>query len=1115
MGNSEPKLNTNRAPRRPKCELLVAAVLLLLSAATAWAQATAQLNGTVRDESGAVLPGVTVTVTQTDTGFTRTDVTDGSGSYVMPNLPTGPYRLEVSLQGFRTYVQTGIVLQVGGSPTINAVLAVGSLQETVSVDAAAPLVDVQSAGISEVVENERIVELPLQGRRVTDLIVLAGAAVNTGDVSGQRNRSDAVAISVAGGLRTGVAYVLDGAMHNDPYDNTNLPFPFPDALQEFSVATGGLSAQSGMHSAAAVNAVTRSGTNMLHGNVFEFVRDKRFNATDAFAPIGADGKKVKDGLVRNQYGGTVGGPILRDRLFFFAGYQGTRVRQTPASFVAFVPTPAMLAGDFRDVASPACNAGRQVTLRAPFVNNQINPALFSRPAVQIAQRLPTSTDPCGEIRYSVPLDNNDSQTVLRLDHQLTGNHSIFGRYIDTFERRLPTLSRTGNILTVRREFGANKRARAQSTALGDTIVIGANMVNSFRVTWNRTSNHLNDPPDRFFDAPELGIKLHTYVPGVIGLAVTNGFTVSGGNSVKVRILNESYQAANDLSVVRGRHQMSFGGNVSYWTLFNEDNARAAGDFNFNGQATGMGLADFMTGQTSLVRHGAPGVLDMNQWYLGLYAQDTWRATERVTVNAGLRWEPYLGQNLANGSVANFVLDNFRQGIKTRRFLNAPPGLIYPGDSGFPAGSSGLNKQWRNLSPRAGVAWDVTGDGRTALRSSYGMNFDFPSSIFLYIAASASPFANRVELSAVPFEDPYRNVPGGDTHPLSPNPPFDAQYPGFGAFGVMDPTINSSRVQSWNVTLERQLGTVWQASVSYLGSYADRLWGQVHMNPGNFMGLGPCTIAGISYPSCTVTGNVDRRRTLYLENPAQGQWFGPIVRYADVGEQVYRGLKLSFRRRADSGLSLSGNYTISHCEADTEVSGSFSQFAGGYLKPDDPSFDRGNCSQSRRQIANLTVGAETPRFASAPLRVVASDWRLSGILNARSGSWLTVTTGRDINGTGISGQRLNQVMDDPYGPRTLTNYLNPAAFAYPAAGEYGNHRAFSIEGPGFWTVDIALTRLLSFGTTNSMELRVEVFNLFNNFNWGNPNTNYDAGTFGRITTQTGDPRIMQFGVKYGF
>jgi hypothetical protein len=294
-----------------------------------------------------------------------------------------------------------------------------------------------------------------------------------------------------------------------------------------------------------------------------------------------------------------------------------------------------------------------------------------------------------------------------------------------------------------------------------------------------------------------------------------------------------------------------------------------------------------------------------------------------------------------------------------------------------------------------------------------------------------------------------------------------------------------------------------------------MWGQVHINPGNFLGLGPCTLQGISYPSCTVTGNVDRRRTLYLENPVQGQWLGPVVEYADVGTQSYRGVKLSFRRRSDTGVTLSGNYTLSHCESDTEVSGSFSQFANGYLNPNDPSFDRGNCTQNRRQVGNVSIGAQTPTFTNAAARVLASDWRFSGIVSARSGNWLTVTTGRDIAGTGIAAQRVDQVLDNPYGDKSLNNYLNPAAFAYPAPGTLGNHRNASIEGPGFWTADLAISRLVSLASRHTLEVRIEVFNLLNNFNWGLPNTNLDAGTFGRITTQAGEMRVMQFGLKYGF
>ena len=288
-------------------------------------------------------------------------------------------------------MQTGIVLQVAASPTINVSLALGGLEESVTVEAAAPIVDVRSAGVSEVVENERILELPLQGREVTSLLVLVGAAVNTGSPNSRSFRGG-VNVAVAGGLPFGVAYVLDGAMHNDPQNNANLPLPFPDALQEFRVATTGLNAQYGMHSGAAVNGITKSGSNRFTGTVFEFLRDNRFNATNPFARVGPDGKRLDDGLKRNQWGGTAGGPIMRDRLFFFGAYQGTNVRQTPSSNIAFVPTEAMLRGDFTAYASAACNGGTPVTLRAPFVNNAINPALFSPAAVNLVLVPPEGGD---------------------------------------------------------------------------------------------------------------------------------------------------------------------------------------------------------------------------------------------------------------------------------------------------------------------------------------------------------------------------------------------------------------------------------------------------------------------------------------------------------------------------------------------------------------------------------------------------------------------------------------------------------------------------------------------------------------------------------------------------
>ncbi len=1096
----------------------IAVLGLLLAGGVARAQGTAQLDGTVRDESGGVLPGVTVTMTQIETGVTRSVVTEANGSYVLPNLLLGPYKLEVSLQGFRTHVQNGIVLQVGGMPTINVVLAVGSLQETVSVEGAAPLVDVRTSGIRDVVEQARIVELPLQGRNVTDLIMLAGSAVNTGKVLANLNRNDGVAISIAGGLRTGVAYSLDGALNSDFYDNTNLPFPFPDALQEFSVATSGQAAQSGMHSAASVNAVTKSGTNSFHGNAFEFLRDHRFNAPAYFASVGPDGRKKDDGLNRNQFGGTLGGPIVRDRLFFFGAYQRTRARQLTNDNVAFVPTNAMLAGDFTAAASPACNAGRQVTLRAPFVNNSINPALYSPAALKVAGSgyIPSSSDPCGEIRYTVPLDDNNGQFVARIDVQRTANHTIFGRYLDHVEQRPPTLSRTHDVLAVRNIYGPKSRKRAQTTALGDTQVFGSSTVNAIRATYVRTSTRSNSPADKFFDAPSIGIPIYTYVPGVLAVSVTNGFAFSGGSSVAGVVDNRAYQAQDDFSRVVGAHQFSVGANLAYATLDSFDYANAAGNFTFNGSLTGIGLADFLTGQASQLIHGTPSILHNYQWYTGVYGQDAWRASNRVTLNFGLRWEPYFGTSSKNGAISNFVLDNFTRGIRSTAFVNAPAGLVYPGDPGFPDGKTGLNKQWMNVSPRLGVAWDVSGNGRLAVRSSYAINYDVPTAIFQQVPASGAPFGNRLTLTGnLPFDDPYRNVPGGSTLPVKVPPPPDVVFPGLGSFAAIDPRINSTRVQSWNVTVEKQLGASWQVAASYLGSYLDRIWGQDALNPGIYMGLGACTLRGVSYPVCSTAANTDARRVFSQVSEEAAQKLSYVSEYRAIGTQAYRGLKLSFQRRAASGLSLSGNYTVSHCTTDTPVTGNFIQFNNTWLKPGDPSYDRGNCPYNQREIANLTASAQSPAFGNSALRVIASNWRLSGILNANTGNWLTVTTTRDLAFNGIPSQRVDQVRGNPYGTKTLTTYLDPAAFAFPATGTLGNEVARSIEGPGFWKVDVSLARALSLGTSRTLELRVEAFNLFDNFNWGDPNVSLDAGTFGRITTQTGDSRIMQFAIKYGF
>ena len=385
----------------------------------AWAQATGGISGTARDQSGGVLPGVTITVTHTDTGATRTVVSNESGAYSLPNLPLGPYRLEATLQGFNTFTQTGIVLQVNSNPVVNPVLGVGALSEQVQVTATAALVDTRTVGVATVVESQRILELPLSARQVTQLITLSGVAVVTAASPGY-GMNTGLRISVAGSNDFGVTYTLDGAPNSNVHDGTGLHLPFPDALQEFRLTTGSQEASSGLRSGASVSAVTRSGTNVLHGSLFEFNRDSRFSSPDFFS-------NQKDGLKRNQFGGTIGGPIRRDRVFFFAGYQGTTTRQIPLNATAFVPTAAMMAGDFSAYMSPACNGGRVVApLRPPFVDNRLPAALVSPAALAISRRLPTPLDACGKVFTGIPNHQNEAQIPVRLDIQGSQAHSFFG-----------------------------------------------------------------------------------------------------------------------------------------------------------------------------------------------------------------------------------------------------------------------------------------------------------------------------------------------------------------------------------------------------------------------------------------------------------------------------------------------------------------------------------------------------------------------------------------------------------------------------------------------------------------------------------------------------------------
>src|SRR6516162_8951972 len=339
---------------------------VFLACASALAQ-TSQINGTVRDTSGLAIPTAAIKATQTATGIVRSTSSGSDGSYVLPNLPIGPYVLEVAKEGFSRYVQSGIVLQVDTNPTVDISLRVGAVNEQVTVEAVALQVETRTTSIGGVVDNRQITEMPLNGRDPHELVFLAGMASYPGDGSMNSIRNyPTVVVSVAGGNGDGVAYLLDGVIHQDPYNSLSLPLPFPDALQEFKVETSAVPAQYGYHATATVNAVTKSGTNEYHGDLFEYLRNGDLNARDFFA-------SSRDTLKRNQWGGTVGGAVKKDKLFFFAGYQRTSLRSDPPQSFAYVPTPDVLAGDFTVRAGPLCNAGRTIPLPPSqgFVNQKL------------------------------------------------------------------------------------------------------------------------------------------------------------------------------------------------------------------------------------------------------------------------------------------------------------------------------------------------------------------------------------------------------------------------------------------------------------------------------------------------------------------------------------------------------------------------------------------------------------------------------------------------------------------------------------------------------------------------------------------------------------------------
>ena len=1054
--------------------------------AHAQAVAGSQVSGVVRDGSGGVLPGAEVTITKTDTGLTRTVFTSSDGSYALPNLPVGPYQLKVVLSGFTTYVRDGIVLQVSTNPEINVTLSLGAVSEQVTVTANASMVETHSTGVGQVIDNQRVAELPLNGRQATELIFLSGLATNApaGDLNTNKN-FPTVTISIAGGQANGITYIMDGGTHNDPFNNLNLPTPFPDALQEFKVETSALPARYGHHAASAVNLITKSGTNVLHGNGFEFFRHYKFNARNFFAP-------TRDSLRRNQFGGAVGGPINRAHVFFFGGYQGRVERSNPATTISFVPTAAMRAGDFTAFASPACNGGRQVTLTGPFVNNQIDAARLNPVAVSMLRYLPVPSDPCGRIQYGIPNNNTEHQSLAKVDVNLTDKQSMFGRFMyavyenpATFDgQNALTLSRTG------------QKNQVHSFVYGHNYVLSNSKLNSFHFTYNQT---LNDRPlPEYFTATDLGSRVYSPLAGYVGVSVTgNGFAIGTGATNPGYFDSRGFQIANDFDMIRGDHQLSFGANWMRTKIETLNNRPTNGAFTFNGQSTGLPLADFMTGSVSNFLQGNPVYDYDNNDYIGVYAQDNWRVRSNLSLNLGLRWEPYLPIKNTYGWVSHFDRAAFDAGRRSTVYPQAPVGLFFPGDPDYPGKATTFGKL-TTFAPRVGAIWTPSGDESLSIRTSWGMFYDAPHLFFNTRFANNPPWGAQITLTnpVGGFSDPYLNYPGGNPFPALNTNWATGAFPAFGVYVNTPLHTEPTALHQWNVSVQKQIEQ-WLFAASYLGNHSSHLWRATEFNPAVFG------------PGAT-TGNTNQRRVLILANPVEGQKYGTIGHLDDTGRANYHGLLLSAQRRFGDGFSVLSNWTLSRCMSDpatTEITGPT------IVNPANPDLDYAYCASDRRHVVNVSLVARTPEFENLTLRAVFGDWQLSPLVRWQSGDRSSVTTGVDNALTGVGGQRAVQVLDNPYGDKSPNNYLNRAAFESPANGTYSTLPPFTIVNPSRLQNDIAITRSFRLGTRTA-QFRWEIFNVLNHTNFNPPVTALNNANFGRILT-AGDPRIMQLAVKFEF
>lgn len=1050
------------------------------SARPAGAQVTTgTILGTVRDASGAVMPGVEVTATNLGTQFSRKTTTDLQGQFVLDLLPLGRYTVEAGAPSFRTFTQTGITVEVGRNARVDPVLELGAVAESVEIKADSPLVETATAQLGRTVTQDEVLNLPLVNRNVYSLLSLTAGVDRSDSTTTFGYPSQVTIINGSPDAGAGaVNYYLDGGTNVGGLRNTGNPVPNPDAVQEFRVVTNSYSAEYGRFGGGAVDVITKSGTNIFSGSAFEFFRHDDLNAR-RWTP---GTSSLKDPLQRHQYGGTMGGPLRRQKSFFFGSYSGLRQDTSVFKNTAIVPTALERGGDF----SQSRVIPRDPGTNAAFPSGVI-PTLRLDPTAMkiISQWVPGANLPGNfyEVENGRPTDSDEMQ--FKIDHALNGSHRLTGSYFYT--KRAETIPLMGTLPWVEQIISA----RQHNVNVADDWMVSGSSFNTARFTYVRHfGSRVNTP---FQSLGDYGSKFQIQGPPSLPQISVTGYFSLNSAIFGPTAGSDLFMVRDVLSTTRGRHAIKLGGEISYESMIHDTTLNNYGVFSFDGSRTGNALGDFMLGLPRTMNQDAPITKTDNVWFFSGFAQDDWRLSDRITVNAGLRYDLQLTPTDPLNRKLTFV-----QGQKSQVVPGAPVGLLFPGDPGI--GDGIVPADTNNVSPRLGIVWDPAGDGRTAVRAGFGIFYGSISGNEWNQTADNQPFTIRQQFNNVfSLSDPYRNLPGG----ASPYPyEYDSASPRFLLpAAIYGPSLDFVMPYTYqtNVSFQREIVRSFSVNVAYVSAL------------GRKYPLSPDLNYPVYGPGATAA-NVDSRRPILPGQLARVNLIQSII------GTDYHGMQLTMERRG-TRFTAKAYYGLGRAMEDASAGESTVQGSGATNPAQNSTrleAERARTSSTRRHTFGASlIWKPEAGFESPVARALLRNWTVSSIVSLRSGTGVTVTAGLDRNLDGINNDRADLVGDWKASDPAIESWFNTAAFRQPVAGTDGSAPRNLVTGPGIKVVDLALFREIPLKGRPTLQLRVEATNAFNIVNLNNPGANLNApATFGKIRSAR-DMREIQLGVRVSF